>query len=528
MAPEQQTQQTQQLRNFKGCNLTDTRTSIDDEEWSFLENAIPIGKGNLKLVPGSGTVLATVSSGIVSLWGFVLTNNATGDTSSVLLSVNSDGSMNQIQIPTGANTIATNTVIAGAGTVDTTARLTPFKASSALIISPTKGYFAWNGLTFGVVSTTVFGTDIATFEGRVWIAQATAGHPSRTLSFTAPDTFNDFNATHGAGTTTITDSAFLGNITRILSALEQLWVVGSSAVESISNVQTAGGVTTFSTTNIVANVGSVFPGSVSPFFRTFVMVAPYGVYAIVGATPQKLSDKLDGLFPDLHLDEEAELTSGHHVVAAVTAVHGVFVWVCLVPYHDPSTSPFTHRDILLCFAQGKWFFASSGLTLEALASVPVGGNPNLYVTNGTALWQLFADETEPVTYKIQSKLFDFGDGTMMKEFLRFGLELQSDNVVAPLVTIENEEPGDAANLALTTQNTIIFTGLGGVVITFVGVGPITWVTTGLQLARNATGVQMLGNYLGFTLQGTEAVWTLSAAQMEIKPAGKWVSLGAGI
>lgn len=517
-------QETQQLRDFKGANLTDTRTSIEDTEWAFLENAIPIGKGNMKLVPGSGTILATVSSGITSLWGFVLTVGA--NTSSVLLSVNNDGSMNQIQIPTGGNTVATNTVIAPAGTVDVTARLTPFKASSALIISPTKGYFAWDGLTFGTVSTTVLGTDIATFEGRVWIVQAANGHASRTILFTAPDTFNDFNASHGAGSTTITDSAFVGNIFRILSALEQLWIVGSSAVEGISNVQTSGGITTFSTTNIVANVGSIFPSSVSSFFRTFVMAATYGVYAIVGATPQKLSDKLDGLFPNLPFTSPE--TAGHRVVAAVTSVHSVFIWCLLVPYTDTSVSPSILRNILLCFSQGKWFFASSGNTLEAMASVDVAGNPNLYVTNGTQLWQMFANTARPVTYKIQSKLFDFGDGTMMKEFLRFGLELQSDNVVAPLVTIENEEAGDSVNIAITTQNTIVFTGLGGVPITFVGVGPITWVTTGLQLARNATGVQMLGDYLGFTLQGTEAVWTMSAAQMEIKPAGKWLDLGSGI
>lgn len=498
-------QATIQLRDFSGVNRTDTRTSIEDREFGWLENAIPVGKGNLRLVPGSASILGTVTAGITSMWGVVLRTGS--NTSSLLLTVNNDGSMNQIDAMTG-----TNTVIAAAGTVDTSARLTMWKDNPVLIISPTKGYFQYTGSqTLLTVSSAIVGTDIAVFSGRVWIVEG--AQPTRNRRFSAPNEFDNFTAAAGGGTSALTDAAFPGPIYRLLSALEQLWQVGPGAVNAISNVSTTGGVTTFSDTNIVSNVGSTFPSSVTSFFRTFLFLTPYGVYAIVGATPQKLSDKLDGLFPDLNLGTDAP--------AAVATVHNVFVWVVLVPYVDPDAG---ERSLLLCFTAGKWFFASSGTSLVALASVLVGAVPSLYVTNGTQVWQLFADDEEPVTYKIESKLFDFGDSTQMKQMDRFGLELQSDNIVSPLVTIENELPSDDQNIAITTANTIVFTGLGGATITFVGTGPITWITTGLQIARNATGVQMWGNYLGFTLEGTEAVWTLSAAQMEVIPGGKWQEL----
>ncbi len=346
---------------------------------------------------------------------------------------------------------------------------------------------------------------------------ASAGKPTRTRQFSAPDSFTDFTAASGGGSSALTDAAFPGPIYRLFSALEQLWQVGPGAVNAISNVQTTGGITTFSDTNIVSNVGSTFPSSVTSFFRTFLFLTPYGIYAIVGATPQKLSDKLDDLFPDLQLGTDAP--------AAVCTVHNVFVWVVLVPYMDPDVGL---RSLLLCFVAGKWFFASAGTTLVALTSVLVGALPEMFVTNGTQIFQIFADDEEPVTYKIQSKLFDFGDSTQMKTMDRFGLELQSDNVVQPLVTIENENTSDDQNINLTSQNTIVFIGLGGIPITFVGAGPITWITTGLQLARNATGVQIWGNYLGWTIQGQEPVWTMSAVQMEVIPGGKWQELASGI
>lgn len=504
-------QSTVQLREFQGVNVTDTRTSIGDEEFAWLENAIPVGKGNMRLVPGSGTILATVPAGITSMWGVVLRTGT--NTSSLILTVNNDGSMNQVDASSG-----TNTVIAVAGTVDTTARLTMWKDNPVLIISPTKGYFQYTGTTtLLAISSTTVGTDIAVFSGRVWIVVAAGGKPTRTRQFSAPDSFTNFTAASGGGSSALTDAAFPGPIHRLLSALEQLWQVGPGAVNAISNVATVGGVTTFSDTNIVSNVGSTFPSSVTSFFRTFLFLTPYGIYAIVGATPQKLSDKLDNLFQDLQL--------GTDVPAAVGTVHNVFVWVVIVPYVDPVAGL---RSLILCFVAGKWFFASAGTTLTALTSVLVGALPQLFVTNGTQMFRLFARETEPVTYKIQSKLFDFGDSTQMKTMDRFGLELQSDNVVKPLVTIENELESDDQNINLTSQNTIIFTGLGGAVITFVGVGPITWVTTGLQIARNATGVQIWGNYLGWTIQGSEPVWTMSAVQMEIVPGGKWQELASGI
>jgi hypothetical protein len=577
----QNANKTVQLRAFKGVNQTDVRTGIEDDEFAWLENAMPVGKGNIRLVPGPGTPITHANlTNIFSIWGFTLSGVP------MLLCVRTDGSITQVNRVTSAVT-----VVAAAATVTGTVatRLTIWKDSPILIID-TNGYWSWDGTTLIKLSTPVVttgnthtnttvdnipttawmqtgqaisgsgipggttiaaivnattitlsqaatttvvgvtltvvtgapttGSAIAVFEGRVWIV---GPKPSRTISFSSPASYGDFTLTNGAGSVTISDSVFSGSIYNIISALEQLWIVGEGAVDAITNVSTSGSplVTTFSLTNIVSNVGSTFPSSVSSFFRTILFQTPYGVYALVGATPQKLSDKLDNLY--------SALTLGTDESATVGTVHKVFIWCVLTTFNDPGTGFSSMgtagpRKILLCFAAGKWFFASAG-ALTYITSVIVDGTPEIWATTGTGIVRLFANETNPVDYIISSKLFDFGDSTQMKVWNKLGFEVTSDNIVSPSITVENEIPAKGHTVVLSGNlNTIQFVNNSGALITFVGSGPITWVVTGVQLIRNSKDIQMFGNYLGYTISGNEPVWTLGAVAMEVRPGGKWNSL----
>src|SRR6266581_3261267 len=49
------------LRDFQGINTQSSRTTIGDNEFSWIENVIPIGFGNLRAVPYQSGVLATWS-----------------------------------------------------------------------------------------------------------------------------------------------------------------------------------------------------------------------------------------------------------------------------------------------------------------------------------------------------------------------------------------------------------------------------------------------------------------------------------
>ena len=88
---------TVQYRKWTGINITDARVAIEDGEFSWIENAMTIGSGAIQVLRSPGPAIATIAAGIDTEWGFTL------NSSPVLMTVNSDGSMSQIAAPSGFN-----------------------------------------------------------------------------------------------------------------------------------------------------------------------------------------------------------------------------------------------------------------------------------------------------------------------------------------------------------------------------------------------------------------------------------------
>ena len=61
MAAAEQKKSYAVIKNFKGLNTKANRTAIDKEEFSWIENAMPIGYGNIKIVKAQ-TTLANLSA----------------------------------------------------------------------------------------------------------------------------------------------------------------------------------------------------------------------------------------------------------------------------------------------------------------------------------------------------------------------------------------------------------------------------------------------------------------------------------
>lgn len=491
----QQKQKTTQYRKFKGMNRTDARTAIDDDELYWLENAITVGNGAIQIVPGQGASVATIT-GAHSIWGATINGNAT------MLVVASDGSITQVT-PGGVVT-----AVAAAGTVTTDAHMTTWQGARYLIVDPVKGYFTWDGVTFGAIDVSKVGSAIAVFEGRVWIGN------NRTITFTAPSSYTDFSLGNGGGSTIVTDDAFVGNIAALYSALEQLWIVSAASINAISNVQASGVapsvVTTFTNTNIVTNLGSSAANSVIAYFRSLTLLAPFGAYALAGVTPQKLSDKLDGLFPMLTFTDAP---------AAVAQVQNLPVLMYLVTYSGTDLSSgwaATTAPLLLCFTQGKWFVGVQGLLLVGITTVVNAGVPQAWgcYSDGTIRRLFGAAATDAVNYKIQSKLYDFGDATTEKALMKVGVELQASADVDVNMTVDSEFGNTSVavqttnalllqNVPLTAAQRIVNGGFGsaageapnltGWVAS--GTGSATVGTSGATISANgATGVERLDQF----------------------------------
>ena len=71
MASAEQKKSYDVIKNFKGLNTQANRTAIDSEEFSWIENAQPIGSGNIRIIAtstnalGSGNTTVVQSSNIV-------------------------------------------------------------------------------------------------------------------------------------------------------------------------------------------------------------------------------------------------------------------------------------------------------------------------------------------------------------------------------------------------------------------------------------------------------------------------------
>src|SRR6185503_17499489 len=90
--------ETRQWREWRGVNVTDSRTAIEDTELAWLENALSVGKGALQILPRQGDTQATIDNGIATMWGVSLNGNAT------LVCICMDGSIQAFRLSTGVVT----------------------------------------------------------------------------------------------------------------------------------------------------------------------------------------------------------------------------------------------------------------------------------------------------------------------------------------------------------------------------------------------------------------------------------------
>jgi len=173
------------LQKFKGLNTKSTRISIEDEEFAWLENFIPIGDGNLRAMPGPGSATYTTPGG-KTIAAFQPFNILSTFYHAVFLS---DGSMDVVN----DTSLAVTSGVFGAGTFTTTPppNASQWGSQYLLIIDVAKGYFIWDG------TTTYFGTtgsspNTASLAPGVTITNAGTGYTS------APSV--SASGGHGSGT----------------------------------------------------------------------------------------------------------------------------------------------------------------------------------------------------------------------------------------------------------------------------------------------------------------------------------------
>ena len=469
----------------------------------------------LTIVGGTFTTAATITVSAASAGAITGINLTTTGTYTIAPSP-----LSGIAVTGGHGTGATFTLVFG---ITAVAVATPGSGYSAVPTIAITGAGAGTGAAVTVhMNTTASGNTIAVYSGRVWIANG------RTVLFTAPNSYNDMSPVTYGGSFVMTDDTLKGNIARLYSANNYLYIIGGSSINVVSNVTvtspvttstgiiTSPGSTTFSNTNISPSIGTDMGYSIISYYRTIAFAVDYGFMGLTGSTPQKMSDDLDGVFPNIDFTQSI---SGGTVV-----LKNILCLCFLVKYNDPLTV--TARQLLCIYFNKKWFFSSqvAGMTFIAPGSVDPD-QPSMFATDGLNLYKLFSNTTGNISQTIKTKLWDMGSPLITKQVLKSGMETISVQSIANPSTIpinvNIDTENGSTNYAYTANNNLIWTNNSGQIITWTNsLGAIMpWVVIGYVFSRS--NAENVGNYIGQTVTAVNPNITYVGLHMQYEARTPW-------
>jgi hypothetical protein len=349
------------------------------------------------------------------------------------------------------------------------------------------------------------GNSIATFSGRTWIADG------RTVYYSAADTYNDFISV-SSGFITLTDSTLRTDIAVIIAANNFLYIYGEDSINVFSDVRvnSSTGETIFTNTNVSASIGSNFKYAIFPYFRSMLFMNRYGVYALVGATTSKISDDIDGIFPDI--DFTKPVTAGQVLLNNILCAAWTFT------YNEPTNGTTTPREIQAIFFDRKWFFTSQGDNITRTASAVISGNILMYGTTGQDLVRFYQDSTAGIEWEVVSALWPMGDPIRDKQALKVGIEATLGTGFADFTAYIDSE--NQQSNAISFANSIDWINNSSQVVQWTNSSGnfIGWisstVTGGSDYYLYKSDAKMYGKYLGITLDGTTTPFTINGFQLE--------------
>lgn len=408
------------VQDFGGINTNAKRPAIDDNDFAWLQNYFPIGPGNMRTLWSNGTAVYTVPPTGVTIIYYYFFNINTVQQCAVFLS---DGTAVQVNPATMAQVSISSTsgqFYAG-GYLPAASQ---WNDSGIIIVSEAtnpNGYFAWDGSTLyspgqnapnwltdqtpTVMPSGIHGNAIETYQNRAWVTTPpeTGGIPS-IISQSGPGNGATFSGASGGGSTPQQDGSLKVSFTGLRQANGFLYYFGDSSIGVISNVQTTGGITTYSNQNVDPQTGTVWPGSIQQFSSVlgvgimFANVA--GIYLCVGGSAGKVSHDLDGLFANI--DTSFTPTSG------LAIIFGVKVYSLLIKTLDQNGN----STFVMCMTDGKpkgdgfrWFLGSQDKVLSLIATNEVSSNMQVWGSDGSALFQCFAQPSATLAKSLQTKFF---------------------------------------------------------------------------------------------------------------------------
>jgi hypothetical protein len=477
--------------------------NLEEDELYQCENAMPLGRGIAPTPLYAGDRGASIHPGSVikESAGFSLTYGTNAAPHPVTIAVFEDGSawMRDHYLDG-----ALDSMVAPVGTFSPSpnvTHITIWQDGPILFIDQLAGYSKWTGTAYTVIDASKKGTALAVFSGYTFLLVA-----PRTITVTAPNTFDDFSVGDGATTFKITDEAFQGAVQALLSTVSQLWIVGVSAIDALGNITTQSAVTTFSVTNAVNTVGSAFSDSVIGYYRSLVFATGYSIHSLLGVTPQKLSAAIDTLFDVLG----PAIQSGPR--PGVVELNGVVVLCYLYAFTDPVSGDTSTK--LICFDEGKWFTAATpdlgGNRVLDMVTLTIRQVPEIYgIDQGGYIYRIFAraSDAKGGTVVLGGPLSDGGNPVMGQQAFYVGFDFSAPENQG-LTTLD---------MTLTTESLSV--ERPGILQKF---SPVADAWLGRRYSFFRTDAPISGARIGWTLSYPAAdLVMLEAHHLHVQPTQEW-------
>lgn len=555
------------LKKVKGVNTQPSREALGPDEFAWLENLMPIGDAFIKAVPAPATATATITSSIQSMHpatlgtkdyqicfttaggaqavnlgsGSVVQIFATGTFAGtpsmdqwkseriVITDTNGmfswDGSLSHIPgslatisvYVTGDGYTATPVVtIVGGGGVNATAvaTLSSGGVSAVNIIAVGSGFTAapaigFTGGTAGTAATAsayimpsgMGGDAIAVYSGRTWVANG------RVVSFTAPNTWYDVSTAAAAGSTTITEGSLRRKIYGLKALDNYLYVFGDASIIIIGDLKVSGSVTTFSQTFLSSTTGSTLPGTITAMERAIVFANNEGVWAMFGASLQKISNPLDGIFPKI--DFTAKTSGG------LAAIYNILCYALSFRYTGGTVA----RELQALFFNGKWFLTSQGDSIEYVSAIQRAGIHELWASSGTDVARMYADTSANIAQTLQTGLYDLGNPIFDKMVIAAGIEYTAPAAASLTFQIDTESQTESTN-SVAGSTLTWYNDSGGVIDWRNNTNQqIVWVATAFLLDYFPAAIS--GKYLGATVTSSSPMLEINGILMEYKRQAAW-------
>ena len=445
---------------FEGINTATLRPGVDDKQAYWLDGWMPLGPGrNLRTMYGiSAALYAAPAPLAVAFFDF----GNIGSTPYMIL-VQSDGSIMAVNTNTSVAS-----AIAAAGTIQNPSRVnvgfTQYGSQYFIIVSKqVNGYFIWDGTTFyapgasfggGTIPTAISGTAIEVYAGRVWIANGA------TITFSVPGSLIDFSSGDGGGNFTSSDSFLRVAFIQLKQTNGFLYLIGDSSINYISGVQTSGSppVTTFTNQNADPEVGTPWPSTVDVFNRNILFANAFGAHVSYGGAVTKISEMLDGVYNTVP-------NFGNIVPSAAKAIiFGKKCWILLLPVIDLVTNQQVNK--LFLWNGKQWWSTPQDVTLVYIQFQEINSVLTAWGTDGTSVYQLFAQPSVNFTKTFQTKLWDKPGGYQFTKFVTrlWGIVRYYSNLSPTLnISLDNENSSNVNPASVTTIAAEWVNNLGNVV-----------------------------------------------------------------